>query len=341
MPIQIETIPNFKHKVVMVDSFATNMAATEEIEELDKVNSVLIKVNCSTEDEVIQAAGEADAIITRFAPITRRVLEAVPKCKVIARYGIGYDNVDIDAATDNNILVVNTPDFCLEEVSNHVIMLILACAKRLQLFSNYAKQGRWHEWRQIQLPMASIYGQTLGLVGCGHIAMMVARKARCFDLEIIGYDPYIDKSLAMERGITLVNLPELLSEADFISVSTPATKETWHLIGEEQFRKMKPSAYFINTARGSVVNELALIKALQEKWIAGAGLDVFEKEPVDADNPLLNMDNVIVTPHTAFYSDAALKQVRVSVGQETARVLSGKWPQNVVNKTVKPKIQLG
>ena len=340
MSIRIETIPDFKHKVVMVDSFATNMAAAEETKELDKVNAVLVKVNCSTEDEVIQAAREADAIITRFAPITRRVLEAVPKCKVIARYGIGYDNIDIDAATDNNILVVNTPDFCLEEVSNHVIMLILACAKRLQLFSNYAKQGRWHEWRQIQLPMVSIYGQTLGLIGCGHIATMVAKKARCFDLKIIGYDPYLDKSLAMELGITLMKLTELLSEADFISVSTPATKETWHLIGEEQFKQMKPSAYFINTARGSVVDESALIKALQEKWIAGAGIDVFEKEPVDSDNPLLNMDNVIVTPHTAFYSDKALERVRLSVGQETARVLCGKWPQNVVNDKVKPKTKL-
>ena len=333
-------MPESKRKVVMVDSFASNIAATEETEELAKVNAELVKINCSTEDEVIQAARNADAIITRFAQITRRVIEAVPKCKVIVRYGIGYDNIDVDAATDNNIPVVNIPDFCLEEVSNHVIMLILACAKRLLLFSNFTKQGRWHEWRQVQLPMVSIYGQTLGLIGCGHIATMVARKAQCFDLKIIGYDPYIDRSLAMESGITLVSLPELLSEADFISINTPATKETWHLVGEEQFKQMKPTAYFINTARGSVVDEPALIKALQEKWIAGAGVDVFEKEPVDADNALLKMDNVIVTPHTAFYSDTALKRVRTSVGQETARVLCGKWPQNVVNKSVKPKIKL-
>jgi len=333
-------MPESKRKVVMVDRFASSIVATEEAEELAKANAELVKINCSTEDEVIQAARNADAIITRYAQITRRVMEAVPKCKVIVRYGIGYDNVDVDAATDNNIPVVNIPGFCLEEVSNHVIMLILACAKRLLLFSNFTKQNRWYEWRQVQLPMVSIYGQTLGLIGCGHIARMVARKAQCFDLKIIGYDPYIDESLAMESGITLVNLPELLSEADFISVNTPATKETWHLIGEEQFKQMKPTAYFINTARGSVVDEPALIKALQEKWIAGAGVDVFEKEPVDADNALPKMDNVIVTPHTAFYSDMALKRLRTSVGQEAARVLCGKWPQNVVNKPVKPKIKL-
>ena len=199
-------LPAIPFKVVMVDSIARNITATEETEELAKINAELVKINCSNEDEIIEATRDADAIITRFAKITRRVIETVPKCKVIVRYGIGYDNIDVDAATDNNIPVVNTPDFCLEEVSNHIIMLILACAKRLLLFSNFTKQGRWHEWRRVQLPMVSIYGQTLGLIGCGHIARMVAKKAQCFDLKTIGYDPYVDKSLtnvSPQRGATL------------------------------------------------------------------------------------------------------------------------------------------
>jgi len=169
---------------------------------------------------------------------------------------------------------------------------------------------------------------------------MTAKKAQCFGLRVLGYDPYVNKSLAKKHRITLVNLPELLKESDFVSVHTPLNKETWHLIGEKEFKQMKPSAYLINTARGPVVNEVALIKALQEKWIAGVGLDVFEKEPVDPDNPLLKMDNVVVTPHSASYSDAAFKRLRTSVGQEAARVLSGRWPKNVVNKTVKPKVNL-
>jgi D-3-phosphoglycerate dehydrogenase len=169
---------------------------------------------------------------------------------------------------------------------------------------------------------------------------MTARKAQCFSLRVLGYDPYVDKSLAKESGIALVNLPELLKESDFVSVHTLLNKETWHLMGEKEFRQMKPTAYFINTARGSVVDEPALIKAQQEKWIAGAGLDVFEKEPVDSDNPLLKMDNVVVMPHCASYSDASFKRLRTSVGQEVAMVLSGWWPKNVVNKTVKPKVNL-
>jgi D-3-phosphoglycerate dehydrogenase len=150
----------------------------------------------------------------------------------------------------------------------------------------------------------------------------------------------VDKSLAKENGITLVSLPELLKESDFISVHTLLNKETRHLIGEKEFKQMKPTAYFINTARGSVVDEPALIKALQEKWIAGAGLDVFEKEPIDSDNPLLKMDNVVVTPHDASYSDKAFSLPAKIVLQETVRVLSGRWPKNPVNKSVKPKVNL-
>ena len=169
---------------------------------------------------------------------------------------------------------------------------------------------------------------------------MVARKAQCFSLKVLGYDPYVNESVVKESGITLVSLPELLRESDFISVHALLNNETRHLIGEQEFKQMKLTAYFINTSRGSVVDEPALIKALQEKWIAGAGLDVFEKEPVDPDNPLLKMDNVVVTPHTASDSDAAFKQLPIIVGQEAARVLSGKWPRNTVNPTVKPKVNL-
>ena len=329
-----------RFKVVGVDKKGTHLARVEEAEELAKVNAELVIAECATEDEIIQATKDADAIITVGAQITRRVMEALPKCKAIVRYGIGFDTVDVDAATDNNILVINIPDFCFEEVSNHAITLLLACAKKLVLLNNGTKQGRWAEVKRAQSPMGAICEQTLGLVGCGNIGRMTAKKAQCFGLRVLGYDPYVNKSLAKKHRITLVNLPELLKESDFVSVHTPLNKETWHLIGEKEFKQMKPSAYLINTARGPVVNEVALIKALQEKWIAGVGLDVFEKEPVDPDNPLLKMDNVVVTPHSASYSDAAFKRLRTSVGQEAARVLSGRWPKNVVNKTVKPKVNL-
>ena len=328
-------------KVVRVDRTGSSAIMIEEAKVLAKMNAELVGADGVTEDEVIEAAKDADAILTAGAQITRRVMEALPKCKAIVRYGIGFDTIDVAAATDNGILVVNIPGFCLEEVSNHAITLLLACAKKLIQLNNVIRQGHWHGVSgTAPAPMGSIYGQTLGLIGCGLIGRMTGRKAQCFGLKVLGYDPYVNKSLAKEYGITLVSLPELLKESDFISVHTPLNKETRHLIGEKEFKQMKPTAYFINTARGSVVDEPALIKALQEKWIAGAGLDVFEKEPVDADNPLLEMDNVVVTPHCAGYSDASFKRLRTSVGQEAARVLRGRLPKNVVNKTVKPKINL-
>ncbi len=333
-----------RFKVVRVGVIGSNVMR-EEAEELAKVNAELVFTDfCDTEDGVIEAAKDADAILSYDAPMTRRVMEALTKCKVIVGHGVGYDTVDIGAATDNGILVVNipSPEFCLEEVTNHAIMLLLACAKKLVFMINRTKQGLWiDEWvAPAPMAMVSIHGQTLGVVGCGSIGRMIARKAQCFSLRVLGYDPYVDKSLAKEYGITLVSLPELLKESDFISSSTFLNKETRHLIGEKEFKQMKPTAYFINVSRGEIVDEPALIKALQEKWIAGAGLDVIEKEPIDPDNPLLKMDNVIVTPHSAAYSDVAVKRLLTATSQEAARVLSGRWPKNVVNKTVKPKVNL-
>jgi len=329
-------------KVVRADRMGNRAVMVEEAEELAKVNAELVGADCVTEDEIIEAAKDADAILTGGAQMTRRVLESLPKCKVIVRYGVGYDTIDVDAATDNGVIVVNNPAFqwCIEEVSNQAITLLLACAKKLAFLNDGTKQGRWAECKRAQAPMVSIHGQTLGLIGCGNIGRMTGRKAQCFSLKLLGYDPYVDKSLAEKDGITLVSLPELLKESDFVSIHTFLNEETRHLMGEKEFKQMKPSAYVINTARGPVVDEPALIKALQEKWIAGAGLDVFEKEPVDPDNPLLKMDNVVVTPHSASYSDVAFKLNRVIVGQEAARVLSGRWPKNPVNKSVKPKINL-
>jgi D-3-phosphoglycerate dehydrogenase len=163
---------------------------------------------------------------------------------------------------------------------------------------------------------------------------------QCFGLKTIGFDPYLDKAVAGKSGITLMSLPEVLKQSDFVSVHTLLNEETFHLIGEKEFRQMKPNAYFINTARGKIVDEPALIKALSEKWIRGAGLDVFEQEPVDPNNPLLKMDNVIAMPHSASFSDAARLQQAGNPAQEVARVLSGHWPKNPVSRNVKPKAAL-
>ena len=331
-----------KYKVIRVGPYANRMPMGEAAKELAKADIEFIGVTCNTEDELIAGAKDADILLFAGAQITRRVLESLPKLQAVIFGSVGYDQVDADAATDNGVIVVNNPAFqwCIEEVSNQAITLLLACAKKLAFLNDGTKQGRWAECKRAQAPMVSIHGQTLGLVGCGGIGRMTGRKAQCFSLRLLGYDPYADKSLAKKDGITLVSLPELLKESDFVSIHTFLNEETRHLMGEKEFKQMKPTAYIINTARGPVIDEPALIKALQEKWIAGAGLDVFEKEPVDSDNPLLKMDNVVVTPHSASYSDVAFKLNRVIVGQEAARVLSGRWPKNAVNKSVKPKVNL-
>lgn len=332
-----------KFKVVVLPGKLGSGSIEVESKELAKLNAELelVEAHCTTEDELIAVAKDADAILGGIRLLTRRVLEALPKCKVLAAYSVGYDTIDVDAATDNGIIVVNNPAiWCVEEVSNQAITLLLCCAKKFALLNAWTKQGRWAESRQHLSHMVSVHGQTLGLVGCGDIGRMVARKAQCFALKVLGYDPYIDKSLARKYGIALVSLPELLKQSDFVSVHTPLNKETRHLIGEKEFKQMKPTAYFVNTARGAIVDEAALIKALQKGWIAGAGLDVFEKEPVAPDNPLLKMDNVMTIPHTASFSDVALELQAVNPAQEVVRVLSGRCPRNVVNKTVKPRVRL-
>jgi D-3-phosphoglycerate dehydrogenase len=331
-----------KYKVI---GFAKLKGGSMDVEraELAKLNidAEVVEARVATEDELITVAKDADAIMGGHL-FTRRVMEALPKCQVVVTYSVGYDGIDVDAATDNGIIIVNNPasEWCVEEVSNHAIALLLACAKKLVLQNNLTKQGRWMDAKRSLPPIGSVYGETLGLVGCGAIGRMAARKAQCFGLKVLGYDPYLNESLAREYDITLTSLPELLKESDYVSVHTPLSEETWHMIGEKELKQMKPSTYLINTSRGSVIDELALIKALQEKWIAGAGLDVFEKEPVDPQNPLLKMENVITIPHSASYSDRALDLQPINPTHEVARVLSGRWPKNVINIKVKPKVNL-
>ncbi len=332
-----------RFKVVSLGKLSGTSLIPEE-KELAGLNAdvKIILARCQTEEELIAAAKDADAIMGGGRLFTRRVMESLTKCRAIITYSVGFDGIDIDAATDNGIVVVNNPAraWCVEEVSNHALTLLLACAKKLIILNNMVKGGRWTETRKVMQPMGCVYGQTLGIIGCGNIGRLVAVKAQAFGLRILGYDPYIDTHLAADYGITLISLPRLLKESDYISLHTPLDKRTFHLIGEAEFKQMRPTAYLINTSRGPVVDEAALIRALQEKQIAGAGLDVFEKEPVDPANPLLKMDNVMMMPHSGSFSDEALELQPVSPAQEVVRVLSGIWPRNVVNPQVEPKFEL-
>jgi len=327
-------------KVKRIDKGSTQDPVTVENGELGKANLSVERVDAATEAEIVAAAKDTEIVLTRYAQMSRSVIEKLPKLQAIIRYGIGYDTIDVDAATDNHVLAVNVPDFCYEEVSNHAMGMLLMLARKLMLQSNTLKKDGWPAAYNLIIPMGSVTGQTLGIVGCGHIGRIIARKAQCFGMKVIGYDPHVDTKLTDGAGITLKTLPEVMQESDYISCNPLLWKETFHIIGENEFKMMKPTAFIVNTSRGPVIDQPALLKALQQKWIAGAGIDVFEKEPIDPSDPLLKMDNVILTPHTAFYSDASDIRVRTSVAQEVFRIARGHLPKNVINKGVKPKVNL-
>ena len=295
---------------------------------------------CASEGEAIEAVKGADAIISGGVPMPRAVIEGIDTAKVILSFGHGFDRIDDGAATDQHVMVVNCAGFCTEEVSNHAIMGVLACAKKLTILNDMVKSGQWGSESRARLsPMGPIDGQTLGLVAFGNIARATARKAKVFGLEVLTYDPYIQPWIAKEYKVeTVPTLEELANRSDFISMHTPLNNETSKLLGESFFKAMKRTAYFINTCRGPTVDEAALIRALQQGEIAGAAIDVFEVEPTPSDNPLLKMDNVIVTPHSAGTSSESGPAAQVQIGQEAARVLNGMWPMSLVNPQVRGSI---
>jgi D-3-phosphoglycerate dehydrogenase / 2-oxoglutarate reductase len=335
-----------KYKVLKVMKVGSIMvgpgAATWENEEFTKVNAELVEIYDTNKEDVLKAAKEADVILLGTVPVSRWIIEAAPKCIAVMCQSVGYDMIDVKACNENNILVVNNPSFewCIEEVSNHAITLLLDCAKKVMKLDGMVREGRWAEAKKAQPWMGSIFGQTLGIVGCGAIGRMVARKAQCFGLKVSGYDPYImHPYLAKESGIRLTTLEETLG-ADYVSLHPDLNDTSLHMINDKAFTHMKPHAYLINTSRGKVVDEVALVKALQEKKIAGAGLDVFETEPLPKDSPLMKMDNVVLLPHSASYSTPAFDLAPINIAYEVARVLTGKMPKNVVNKSITLRVKL-
>jgi len=326
-----------KLKVVHLEAFP-DVYINEEKDELAKVGIDLTLARCKTEEDFLKAAGDADGLLSIYFPITRKLIAQLPNCKIMVRYGVGVDNIDVEAATEAGIVVANVPDYCFEEVSNHTMALLLGCVRKVVYLTERIKQGYWDRF---PAPTQSLYDQTLGLIGCGNIARMVAVKAQCFGLRVIGYDPYLPPQVARDAGITLMNLDEVIKQSDFISVHAALTAETRHMISDREFGMMKPSAFIVNVARGPLIDEVALVRALKAKKIAGAGLDVHEKEPLDRDDPLLTLDNIILTPHTAFYSEASYVKLRRGVGNAAARVLTGYWPRSAVNRAkVKPRAAL-
>jgi len=290
------------------------------------------------ENEIIEQARDADGLIIVDSPITRRVLENLNRCKVVLRLGVGVDTIDVSAATDLGVAVVNVPDLWIREVANHALALLLSCNRRIIVGDRMIRKGKFSS--SIGSHVGGLYGETLGLVGLGHIGIAMAHRAAAFEMELIAYDPYTKADIFDTLGVGSVSFPELLDRSDYISIHCPSTSETRHLFDEAALRQMKPTAYLVNTSRGPIVSEDALVLALQEGWIAGAGLDVFDPEPPDSDNPLLLMDNVVLTPLQAWYSDPAMAALPGRAGSEIARVLTGRMPRNLLNPDVLTKLSL-
>ena len=292
--------------------------------------ATLYQVDHKAGKELAEALRDADAVIQNLATqITADVIKEMQKCKTIVRDAIGFDNVDLGAAGKKGIVVCNVPDYCVEEVADQTLALILGLIKKICFLNNYVKSGKWG-W-QVAIPIPRLRGRTLGIIGLGRIGTAVALRAKAFGLQVIVYDPYLTSGRDVSLGVRSVSFDSLLSESDIITCHVPLTPETRHMLGAKEFAKMKDGVFVINTSRGPIIELNAIIDALKSRKVAGAALDVQEKEPPDQNNPLFKMDQVILTPHSSHLSAEALIERQKKAAEEVMRVLRNEPPKNPVN----------
>jgi D-3-phosphoglycerate dehydrogenase / 2-oxoglutarate reductase len=284
----------------------------------------------TSEADILAVARDADGVLVTYAKLPGELLRQLQRCKVIGRFGLGVDNIDIKAAAALNIVVTYVPDYCLQEVSDHAMALVLALARKVAFSNAVVQQGRWD--MPAVVPIRRLEGQVLGLVGLGNIPRRVAPKASAFGFKVIAHDPYVSAAIAQELGVELVSFERLLEISDFISVHAPLTPQTRGLFNADAFGRMKKGAIIVNTARGPLLDETSLVAALDAGHLGGAGLDVVATEPLSKESPLLGRSNVILTPHTAFYSVEALEELQTKCATDVAHVLSGERPIYPVSK---------
>ena len=285
------------------------------------------------EQTLIDLCKDADAIMTCFAQVTENVVRAAERCQVIGRFGVGVDNIAVDTATELGIAVTYVPDYCVDEVSDHVMALLHAWNRRIVLFDRAVKERGWAS-QGLTMRMMRLRGKTIGIVGFGRIGQAVAKKADAFGLRILAADPVVSPASVESLGGTLVEMPELLKQSDFVSLHAPLTSETRNLIGSEELALMKPESFLINAARGPLIDENALYRALIDGTVGGAGLDVMVDNVPSDDHPLLSLDNIIITPHVAFFSQESTLELEQRAAGEVVRVMHGEMPDNLVNVSV-------
>jgi len=326
-----------KYRVAMIDYDYPSLDLVRE--ELAKFDAKLEARNCTNIEEAKEHARTADGvIIQKLGPVDGDFMDALENCKVLARTGIGLDPIDVAAATERGIPVVHTPDYCVEEVADHAMALVLACARKVPLYDRSVKAGTWDF--NVGAPIGRLSQCTLGLVGFGKIPREVVPRARGFGLKVIVADPYLDQKQVEGFDVALVSFEELLERSDFISLHAPSNEATRNMICARTLAKMRRSAFLINTARGPLVNERDLAQALRSGVIAGAALDVREDEPPALPNDLNALDNVILTPHAGYYSVESLELLQTLFARYTGMILTGRKPEGLANPEVLEKVKL-
>ena len=319
---------SFRYRAVITDADYPDVAQERAI--LEAVGAELVREHLTAEDDLIRALAGADVVLNQFSQITARVIDSLDRCRGIVRYGVGYDTVDVAAATRRGISVCNVPDYGTDEVSDHAITLLLAISRKLLTLARGVQEGAWSV--EPAKPVGRLRGRTLGIVGLGRIGAMTAAKAQAFGIRVIAHDPLRPMHYFAERNVGRATLEELLQTADYVSLHAPLSAETRHLIDERALGLMKPTAFLVNTARGGLVDGAALARALRAGQIAGAALDVTEQEPIPRDSPLLGLENCILTPHAAWYSDESAAALQRLAGEEAARLVLGEAPRCPVNQ---------
>ena len=300
---------------------------------LAKAGADLIVAPDGNEDTLAALAKDVDGILTCFALVTDKVLQAAESCVVVGRCGVGVDNIAVETATEMGMVVTYVPDYCVDEVSDHAMALLLAWNRRIVLFDGSVKTSGWGSV-PLTMRMMRLRGKKLGIIGFGRIGRALCAKAQAFGLEVLAYDPYVSSAAAAQHGAKMVSMPALLGESDFVSLHSPLTAETRDLMGASELALMKPDAFLINVARGPLIDEDALYHALKDRRIAGAGLDVLVDAAPPPTHPLLTLDNLLVTPHVAFFSQESILELEERAAGEVARVLQGLMPENLVNPEV-------
>jgi len=315
--------------VAVADSVFPNLDPARAV--LGGIGATLELATEPTPDAIVRVAAGADALLVTYAKISADMIARMSRCRIISRFGIGVDNVDVPAATRAGIVVTRVPDYCIDEVSDHAMALLLALVRKIPIANAHVHAGRWE--MATVVPIHRLRGSVLGLAGFGRIPQRVAPKAAAFGLRVVAFDPYVPADVFARSGVEPVDFAELLRISDYVSIHTPLAPETYGLFDAEAFRRMKPTAYIINTARGPIVDEAALARALDAGQVAGAALDVMPNEPPLA-SPLFGRTNVILTPHTSFYSEESLVELQTKAAQEVVAVLTGQAPRNPVNPDV-------